>query len=201
MISSTAFLILAAGGSARMQEPKQLLPFKNEMLLTHTIKQVLGVSKQHVFVVLGANYKSISKTIQGFSIEVLQHLKWEKGIGSSIAFGVSQIQKKNKYQRIVIVLSDQPEVCSKDLEQVLENHIINKNKITVTACYNYTGVPAVFDKDFFEELKKLSDDTGAKSIIKRNQCQVSHFKIDKEILDIDTSDDYDKMLKKLTTLE
>ncbi|NIJ44026.1 molybdenum cofactor cytidylyltransferase [Wenyingzhuangia heitensis] len=200
MIENTAFLILAAGASKRMGTPKQLLSFKTDVLLTHAIKQVLQVSTENVFVVLGANYKSILKKIRSLSVNVIEHKEWEKGIGSSIAFGVSQIQQTNKYKRVMLLLADQPNIKADDLQQILRHHFNNKNKITVTACYNYTGVPVVFEHYFFKELTLLSSDNGAKSILKKYESIVSDFLIEKEIVDIDTPEDYDKMLKSLKPL-
>lgn len=200
MIANTAFLIVAAGSSSRMKQPKQLLPFKNDVLLTHAIKQVLAVSKENVFVVVGANSDVITKTIKKHSVHILNHQQWKKGIGSSIAYGVSAIQKLNKYQRVVVLLADQPSIQTKDIQQILEYHYHHQCKITVTACLNYTGVPVVFEQEFFKELVLLSKDDGARSILKKYKSEVSKFVIEKEILDIDTPEDYAKMLKSLNAL-
>lgn len=200
MIVNTAFLILAAGSASRMNQPKQLLPFKNDVLLTHVIKQALAVSRENVFVVLGANNNLISQEIKSFSVNILCNKQWKKGIGSSIAYGVSEIQQLKKYKRVVVLLADQPSISNIDIQHILEYHINHQNKITVTACINYTGVPAVFEQEFFNELMLLSNDDGAKPILKKHKLQVSKFVIDKEILDIDTPEEYDKILKSLDRL-
>lgn len=200
MIVDTAFLILAAGSSRRMNQPKQLLPFKNDVLLTHVIKQALAVSKENVFVILGANSNLISQEIKSFSVNILCNKQWKKGIGGSIAYGVSEIKKLKKHHRVVVLLADQPSISTKYIQSLLIDHVNHQNKITVTACRNYTGVPAVFEQDFFQELILLSNDDGAKPILKKHKLQVSKFVTDKEILDIDTPEEYDKILKSLDRL-
>lgn len=200
MAQNTAFLIVAAGGSKRMKKPKQLLPFKKDVLLTHAIKQVLAVSKENVFVVVGANSDVIYQKIKEFAVNVVENKEWKNGIGSSIACGVSKIQQQNKYQRVMVLLADQPSVNSGDIQQLLQFHITNKYKITKTSCVNYTGVPVIFERSFFKELAMLSNDNGAKSILKNYESEVAAFFIEKEILDIDTPEDYTKMLKSLDAL-
>ena len=56
MMPKTAILILAAGESKRMGEPKQLLPYNNSTLLLHTIEQANSIKYADVFIVIGAHF-------------------------------------------------------------------------------------------------------------------------------------------------
>lgn len=198
-MNNVAILILAGGASSRMGEPKQLLKLGNKTMLSSVITKVLDVKNQDTFVVLGANYSKIERLFKGV-VSCVVNNNWSKGIGTSISCGVAKLMKSNKYMHVVIVLADQPgiEVC--DLNKLLEVHKKEKSKITVSSFINYRGVPAVFHKDMFSDLVLLSDDEGAKSVIKKYQDQVLEVVFNKELLDIDTVDDYQKMLNSLNTL-
>lgn len=200
MNKKSAIVILAAGNSSRMGCAKQLLSWKNTTLVENAIQQAIEVSHSEVFVVLGANDELIFDKIKKYPINVLVHRQWKNGIGSSIAYGVKEIHNSSIYQRVVLLLADQPNITTHDVNCLLQHHIHKNNKITVTVCRNYTGVPVVFEKDFFKELMLLSGDCGAKSIIYQHRKKVTEFVIDKKILDIDTKEDYDKMLKNLNAL-
>ena len=49
--------------------------------------------------------------------------------------------------------------------------------------------------DYFDQLSGLEGDQGAKELIRSNQGQVSFVKLDKDYIDIDTREDYRKILK------
>ncbi|MGY6649213.1 nucleotidyltransferase family protein [Wenyingzhuangia sp. IMCC45574] len=197
MSNKTALLVLAAGASKRMGSPKQLLPIKDQILLTVVVQQALQVCENDTYVVLGANFNTVSEHLKDFSSKILFNMNWDQGIGSSIAFGISEIHSLQKYDQVVLLLADQPTVVAQDIQDLIKYHIQHINKITVTRCKNYIGVPAVFDASFFEEMMQLSDDYGAKTIVKKHIDQVSLFKIDREIWDVDTQEDYQKILKNM----
>lgn len=198
-MNNIAFLILAAGASKRMGKPKQLLPLGEKTMLLNIVNKILTIKKQDVYVVLGANYLKIEKQLKDL-VEVIVNPYWKKGIGKSIAYGVSELIHKNEYQDIMIVLADQPSVLSQDLETLIEMHKKNHASITVSSFLNYTGVPAIFHQNKFKDLIMLSEDDGAKLVIKKYDKEVNTISFNKYLLDIDTVEDYEKMLKSLHTL-
>lgn len=193
--SNIATLILAAGSSRRMGTPKQLLPWKQTTLLGHTIEIVLELNIKNTFVVLGANAKLITPEIERYPIQMIQHTDWQNGLGTSIAFGVKYIQNlKNNIDGILIVLADQPLIDSTHLNALIEVFLSKKHKIITTSYHkNKEGVPAVFDVAYFDDLKKLTDDFGAKTLIKNNTT----FSVEasNKILDLDTKEEYEKLIE------
>ncbi len=79
-------LLLAAGGSSRMGQPKQLLPWGNRTLIEH---QILTLQKagQPVNVVLGSNSDLVMPVIEKYPVNIFVNPNWESGMGSSISFG------------------------------------------------------------------------------------------------------------------
>ncbi|WP_010136979.1 nucleotidyltransferase family protein [Ochrovirga pacifica] len=197
MSKSSALLILAAGASKRMGSPKQLLPIKDQVLLTLVVQQALLVPNQDVYVVLGAYASEIEQYLHAYKVRVLHHKNWENGIGSSIAYGVSQIYRQKKYEQAMLILADQPTIVASELIALLGFHQQRKNRITLTDCKNYRGVPAVFAKEVFADLCKLNNDEGAKAVVNMYANKVDYFVLDREILDVDTPEDYQKITKQL----
>jgi len=66
-----ATLILAAGASSRMEQPKQLLPYRHTTLLGHTIQNALQSQVTNVYVVLGANAKLLQNEVDKFPVKIV----------------------------------------------------------------------------------------------------------------------------------
>jgi len=101
-----AVLILAAGASTRMGQPKQLLPWGKTTLLNHAINEAKKIS-EHVFVVLGANKELIESSLNS-QVEIIRNPNWENGMGTSITYGISILDKNEEFDSVLIMLADQP---------------------------------------------------------------------------------------------
>ena len=190
-----AIVILAAGASSRMGRPKQLLKWGNDNLLNHTINTALKTNASEVIVVLGANHDLIKNQIVHQSITILNNKDWKLGLGKSIACATEYVLKvKPETQGILIVLADQPLINSDFLNEIIEGFSTGQNQIIATA-YNHDrkGVPALFDKFYFYELTTLSDDFGAKQLLKLHESSTIILNPPVENQDIDTLDDYNDL--------
>ncbi|MGC6431562.1 MAG: nucleotidyltransferase family protein [Jejuia sp.] len=194
--SNIAIAILAAGASSRMGSPKQVLKWGNTSLLEHAITNSKKSNAKEVIVVLGANNDTISSQITTDDVSVVINKEWEKGLGRSIASAVLYVLDSNKVEGLLIVLADQPFVTSTYLNEMILTFNLNTGKIIATAYdSDRFGVPALFDKSYFEELSRLVGDEGAKAILKKYNHQVVVLSPDFQNWDIDTKEDY-KRLKK-----
>ena len=194
-----AFLILAAGESSRMGAIKQLLPLNNTTLLENSLKVAKSSKAVQVCCVLGANLEMIKNQLTIENIEFIINSNYENGLGSSIACGVKFIEKEiQNIDKILIMLGDQPEVDSKILNSIIDLSLKNPHKIVATSYQENLGVPAIFPKTYFLELKKLNKDFGAKKIIRKFSSDVISFNTSKSLVDIDTPEDYQNYLKSLS---
>ena len=192
-----AVLLLAAGASTRMRSPKQLLKWKEQPLISHCISNIKTSAVHEVFVLLGANYDEIYDEIMPFSIQILHHKQWKKGIGSSISYGVSEIinSKTCQYDGILILLADQPFVDQEYITKMIHLFEPKRRQIVVSQYYHKKmiyGVPAIFDQYYFSTLQKLSKDEGAKQIIKSNIDHLVPISHPDKLIDIDTDAQYQK---------
>ena len=186
-----AILVLAAGESKRMGQPKQLLPWKGSTLLGHCISQAEKSLIKDVFVVLGAHYKQIISTLHHHNINVIHHKHWENNIGSSIAKGVEYISSKAQYNGILILLADQPQVDSVYINSIYTLFGSSPSKHIIATIYaNTFGVPVLFSHHFFDILISQTPQQGAKSILQTNKKHISSIQPQISIEDIDTPMDY-----------
>jgi molybdenum cofactor cytidylyltransferase len=178
-------VILAAGGSTRLAQPKQLLPLRGRSLLRHAAETALASACRPVVVVLGAKVDQMQADLAGLEVRTVNNTQWEAGIGSSLRLGVETIAAAG-CNGIVVMLCDQPLVSARLLDQLVE-----QNAVMAAAEYGGTvGVPAFFSADFFPELMDLPDDAGAKSLLLRHASKVARAPFPEAALDIDTKEDY-----------
>ncbi|WP_420399595.1 nucleotidyltransferase family protein [Flagellimonas sp.] len=196
MTKEISTIILAAGASTRMQGTvKQLLAWGKTTLLGNAIEQAKPVSSQ-VYVVLGANAKHISESME-IKAHVVHNPDWKTGMGSSIAFGINEVIKSNVIpQGVLIMLADQPLIDSSFLTELKTNFLGSSSKIVATEYENGLGVPAIFHHSLFEELFGLNQKFGARKLISKykNDC-ISIPSMDKA-LDVDTINDYNYITEK-----
>jgi len=191
--TNTAVCIVAAGTSKRMGEPKQLLRWGRHTLIAHAITHACKVSK-HVFVVLGAHYDKIMPTITG--AQIIHNRDWELGMGSSIAKGIHHITEVDSFSHILIMLVDQPYLDAEYLNTMLD--LVEKKPfgIVATAYDNKFGVPAIFSTTYFEELKQLNQDFGARKLLKKYRDDIVGVSPGNKTIDIDTPEAYSQLKPK-----
>ena len=193
-MSKTAILILAAGESKRMGQPKQLLPYKNSTLLLEKIKQFQSLERVQVFVVLGAYFKDIFPSLRELPIKVIMNSNWQEGMGSSLSKGIELIQKKDMFDRVLITLSDLPLMESSHYDELIELSKSSGKRIIQTEYEETSGVPVIFDKSLFNSLARLKNEEGAKPLIEKYKKEVLKLRSKTPYFDVDTSDAYQKLL-------
>ena len=183
-----SILILAAGSSSRLGQPKQLVVFEGQTLIERITHTALSVSEE-VLVVLGANIELIKPKLQAFSdrINIIENTSWNEGMGTSISIGVGNLAPKS--DAILILLTDQPFISQVLLQKMMQTFA--EKKYPIVAC-NYgeqLGVPILFDKSFFPKLKNLKGDQGAKSFFKNYPEKIASIEFKEGLFDIDTPEE------------
>ena len=198
MSTSIHAIILAAGASKRMPNHiKQLLPWKDSTLLGNAIEQAQTLV-DYVHVILGAHANKIQPTLPS---QVRSYLNpdWELGMGSSIAFGISQaLKSKDTPEAVLVMVPDQPLIDSNHLNSLKEAYLSSKNICVVATDYGNarSGVPALLGNELFPKLQALNADIGAKQIIKENMDNALFISGNGKEIDVDTYESYLQLIDK-----
>jgi molybdenum cofactor cytidylyltransferase len=180
-------VILAAGESSRLGAPKQLLKFRGETLIHRVVNAALTSICRPVFVVLGANAEAIEREIPG-EAKIVHNDRWAEGMGTSIARGIDAIY--DQADAVILMLCDQPLITS----EILNAFAAKAEVGLVAAEYNGTiGVPALFAKEVFPELRALNGKEGAKKILLENEARVVRIPCPEAAVDIDTAADFQRL--------
>ncbi|MDC1162010.1 nucleotidyltransferase family protein [Tenacibaculum sp.] len=195
----TAILILAAGTSSRMKTNKQLLPYKNTSLLGWAIKNAQKSEANDVFCVLGNNAAVISKKISAHQVKTIYNPNYKTGLSSSIVSGINFLKNK-EFDHLLIMLADQPLIDTEHLDEILRLSQKNPLKIIASKYQKNIGTPALFPKFYFNELLKLQGDKGAKLVLQNHISKIVYHNNYKNLIDIDTPNEYQNLIKNKTML-
>jgi molybdenum cofactor cytidylyltransferase len=181
-------LILAAGAASRFGSAKQLISHHGKPLLQHCIDRANALCPSRVSVVLGANHQQIETQISGAKVILNNH--WQQGLGGSIAVGVEKIDPQS--DGLLILLADQIALTTDDLNLLLAAF---NGENTVSAYYaGRRGVPALFPRSLYADLRLLSGDSGAKAVLEQGDIGLLEIDLPQAAMDIDTPEDWARFL-------
>jgi molybdenum cofactor cytidylyltransferase len=183
-------ILLAAGESNRMGQPKQLMPFGQSTIVERTIDHLLNSAVSETIVVLGYREEEIRKTIVGKPVKIAINPDYRQGMSASIIAGLKQIDKRAR--AVLIALGDQPFVDSQTISSLVEAFIANNRGIIIPVYQGRRGNPVIFAIKYKGELLNLKGDVGGREIIKRHPDDVLEVAVNCEgvLLDIDTMENY-----------
>ena len=77
-------VVLAAGGSRRLGQPKQLLKRDGETLVHRAVRLALETKPQRVLLVVGGHAQAMRDAVADLEVEVVMNAGWEEGLASSV---------------------------------------------------------------------------------------------------------------------
>ncbi|MBO0939115.1 nucleotidyltransferase family protein [Fibrella sp. HMF5335] len=186
-----ATIILAAGASSRLGEPKQLLLENGQPLVRRMAQMAIDLNAGPVVVVVGANADAVTEALHDLRVRHLLNPDWETGMASSIRVGV-ELLEKTRPEAILVLLTDQPYVTRALLERLVEQATSTHKAIIASQYGDVHGVPILFRPAYFEALKSLTGDTGARKLVQNHPDDVATVPFEEGAIDLDTPEDVAK---------
>lgn len=177
-------LLLAAGSSSRLGQPKQLLPIKGTTLLNHK-ESIIYAQVSQLFTVIGFDYETMSKELV-CSTQVVNP-NWNRGMGNSLKSGLNMATKNA--DALLIALCDQVKIPATHYKQLVEFANQHPERIIASSYNSVIGVPAIFPKVHFNQLHDVGDQQGAQILISELKDQVISIQCANAEYDIDTPKD------------
>jgi molybdenum cofactor cytidylyltransferase len=190
---AVALLILAAGASTRMGQPKQLLPYRGRTLLRHAAETAVATGCGPVVLVTGALHEALAAEVAGLPVRAVHNSEWETGMASSIRAGLAAVQDAQP-SAVLIMLSDQPLVTPELLRQLVAQQQQTHAPVVAAAYGDTLGVPAIFDHTQFSALSQLQGAQGANRLIAGLDAAVGRVAFPAGLLDVDTPEQYAALL-------
>src|SRR5687767_3824022 len=188
-------VILAGGCSRKLGTPKQLVEFKGKSLLRNAVEVALRCACKHVVVVLGSRADEIYKEVCALPVETVINEEWSNGISTSLRKGLTKLtQADPNLAAAVIMLSDQPFVDENTVRSLVDVYKTSGKPIVASEYEGVVGVPALFDRDVFDELLALQGDQGARVVIRKSGAsRIATIAAPEAAFDVDTPADHHRL--------
>ena len=180
--------MLAAGGSKRLGQPKQLLPFGDATLLDHTLSTARACAFDQLICVIGGAAEAIRAQVDLSGAEVLENREFGEGCSSSIALALEAVDSSSEV--LVLLLGDQPGITPATVHALLEGR--GDAPLALCGYDDGRGHPFAFARTLFSELAALHGDKGVWKLQDRYEEVLVEVPIPGRIpLDVDTWEDYE----------
>ncbi len=183
-------VILAAGVSRRMGEPKMLLPYGKSTIIETVVETALLSKADHVVVVTGGHGSEIRNKLNRFAVDVIVNSDYLSGMLSSVQAGIRSLPSDTK--AAMIMLGDQPMVKTEVIDQLIEAYNNHAERIVIPVYKGKRGHPLLVDMSFRQDIEKLDPEKGLRQLIMENPDEVLEMDVDTPSIlkDIDTKTDY-----------
>ena len=183
-------LVLAAGASRRLGEPKQLLAYRGRTLLDATLSAARACGFGQLLVTLGAAGAQVRSTVDLGNAEVVENPEYSTGCSSSIAAALRSVD--SRADGLVLLLGDQPGIKPSDVARLTADA---KGSMAVCRYDDGLGHPMWFRRDMFTELSRLHGDKAVWRLLHSGQYEVRELPVEGAVpVDVDTWQDYEALL-------
>jgi molybdenum cofactor cytidylyltransferase len=185
---SVCGLVLAAGGSSRLGQPKQLLPFGDATLLDHVLDNARACGFDQLVVTLGGAAVEVRARVDLSGVRVIENESFGDGCSSSIATALKIVDPRCDVA--VLMLGDQPGVGPTAVRTLLAR----RHGAPIAVCRYEDGIghPFAFARAVFGDLAALHGDKGVWKLIEQRAGEVAEVRMSGRVPpDIDTWEDYE----------
>jgi molybdenum cofactor cytidylyltransferase len=184
-------LVLAAGGSSRLGQPKQLLPYHGVPLLGHVLGTARGCGFDQLLCVVGGGSEGVRAAVDLSGVDVVENPQFGEGCSSSIAVALGAVDERCDV--LVLMLGDQPGVCVKTVSALVAGR--RGAPLAVCRYKDGRGHPLAFSRETFGELAGLHGDKGVWKLLDRFAAEVVEVPVEGPVpRDVDTWEDYEAVL-------
>ncbi|WP_109488173.1 nucleotidyltransferase family protein [Occallatibacter savannae] len=194
-MKDVAAVIIAAGASRRLGQPKQLLTLNGETLLARCIRTARAACAGPVFVVLGAHRHQIETQVDLSAANIVVNDSWEQGMASSITAGVQALMEHEPDATgVLLLVCDQPAVTPEHLGRMFRAFRQNPTNVIASTYAGKRGIPAIFPAQAFQDLLALRGDQGARRLLAEADRSVAEIPLEGGELDIDSPEDASRLI-------
>jgi molybdenum cofactor cytidylyltransferase len=189
---STAGIILAAGGSSRLGAPKPLLLWRGEPFIRRVARTALGAGLSPVVIVSGAHTPEIRAAVADLPVMLVHNPEWEAGQSTSLQYGLQTLP--DSIGSAIFLLVDQPQIPIGLVKALQDQHAQSLSPIVAPLIDDRRGNPVLFDRVTFADLLSLTGDVGGRAVFARHPVTYVPWHAANMLLDVDTPEDYQRLL-------
>ena len=190
-MSRVTGVVLAAGRSRRLGQPKQVLPYRDSTVLGETLRMARRCGFDQLIVTLGGAAEEVRREVSLDGVETVVVDDPASGCAASLRVAVERVDPASA--GIVLLLGDQPGVTEVTVRRLIEAGA--GESMAVCRYDDGVGHPFWLARGVFGELTGLHGDKGVWKLIDSGRFDVLEVPVDGPVpLDVDTWDDYERLI-------
>ena len=189
MAERISAIVLAAGASRRMGQPKPLVSLGGRTILQRTLDHLRAAQVDEIVVVLGHRAGDILPTLRGLGCRVVINPQHTLGMSSSIRRGLQAVHPRSR--AVLVTLGDQPYIGPRVIDRLVKVFHRDRRSIVVPVFRGQRGHPVLFGREIWPRLQALTGDVGGKELLHRHPEDVCEVEVDDRgvLVDIDRPED------------
>lgn len=184
-------VLLAAGASTRMGQPKQLMLLDGKPLVVRAAECLLATETWPIIVVLGSHAEAVRARLARLPVLFADNPAWAEGMASSLRAGIATLQQFSRtLDGALVSLCDQPGFSPEVVRQLIAMQRASGRSMVAAHYAGRNGAPALFMRDQFPALVSLTGEEGARTLLNRQPGQVATIAVPGLEADLDTPEDF-----------
>lgn len=192
VVERVAGVVLAAGGSARLGQPKQFLQWRGKPFVRAVCETALAAGLDPVVVVVGAHATQVRAVLSDLTVQFVENAEWESGQSGSVQAGLAALPPQTG--AAVFLLVDQPQTPPELVRALVERYSLTRHPIVAPLIDGQRGNPVLFGRRTFPRFAELSGDQGGRALFRHFDPDYIPWLDPAASLDVDTPEDYARLL-------
>lgn len=191
ILQEVGALVLAAGASRRMGQPKMILPWGETTVIGQVVKTLLASGLTEINVVTGGSHTVVEEALEMFPVKVVYNPDYmNDDMVHSVRLGL--ISLNNNIQTALVVLGDQPQIQVDTILTLIEAYSTSAQPIIIPSYKQRRGHPWLVARSLWPKLLAMKPPVTMRDFININRDQILYVDVDTPeiLMDLDTPDDY-----------
>lgn len=194
--SPIAAVVLAAGDSTRLGQPKQLAPLAGRPALAYTLDALRQSSVDRIVLVLGHQAEAVRAALDLTGVTVVQNDAYAEGQSTSVLAGIKSLG--DDVGAALMVVGDQPLLDPAVVDAIVDAYRRTGGPFVVPVYEGGWGNPVLLARGAWQFLDGLKGDTGARPILRKQMDMVLEVPVPGPAPDdIDTPEDYERLRRRI----
>lgn len=186
-------LILAAGESRRMGQPKMLLKWGQTTVLGHVISTFQQAGIQDIVVVVGGAREQVEEIVHQSTARSVFNTEYANGeMLLSLQRGLGA--QSPETQATLIALGDQPQLQEGTVRLICETFQSGKTRLTVPSFQRRRGHPWLVARSLWKEILEMRPPQSPRDFLNQHAQEIHYVQVQTSsvLADLDTLEDYQK---------
>ena len=186
-------IILAAGQSKRMLQPKMLLPWGDLTVIEHVVATFLNAGLKDILIVTGAAQEQVENAVDRYSVRKIHNRDYAAGeMLSSLQCGIREMSELA--QAVLIGLGDQPQIQESSIRAICDGYQASRSSLIVPSFQRKRGHPWLVARPLWNEILALSPPETPRDFLNQHSDKIEYVNLSTPTIlaDLDTPEDYEK---------